>query len=95
MQRLYLFYIILVNTLFGRCIAFTFCIILDSLFLFSQAFINHSNIIICKITIYSCHTAFFLPGRFLTGIATAVGITTACIPLVHALRRSGVVKYTD
>ena len=37
----------------------------------------------------------FLPGRFLTGIATAVGITTACIPLVHALRRSGVLKYMD
>ncbi|MCI8990058.1 MAG: folate family ECF transporter S component [Lawsonibacter sp.] len=37
----------------------------------------------------------FLPGRFLTGIATAVGITTVCIPLVHALRRSGVLKYMD
>lgn len=37
----------------------------------------------------------FLPGRFFTGVATAVGITTACIPLVHALRRSGVVKYAD
>ena len=46
------------------------------------------------------HTSFaanlpFLPGRFFTGIATAVGITTACIPLVHALRRSGVVRYAD
>lgn len=37
----------------------------------------------------------FLPGRFFTGIATAVGITTVCIPLVHALRRSGVVRYVD
>lgn len=35
----------------------------------------------------------FLPGRFATGAATAVCITTVCIPLVHALRRSGVVKY--
>lgn len=46
------------------------------------------------------HTEFlvhvpFLPGRFATGVATAVVITTVCIPLVHALRRSGVVKYTD
>ena len=46
------------------------------------------------------HTNFlvnlpFLPGRFFTGIATAVGVTTACIPLVHALRRSGVVRYAD
>ncbi|MCI9157127.1 MAG: folate family ECF transporter S component [Lawsonibacter sp.] len=46
------------------------------------------------------HTEFmvhvpFLPGRFATGIATAVIVTTVCIPLVHALRRSGVVKYTD
>ena len=44
------------------------------------------------------HTSFaaYLPGlplRFATGIATAVGITTVCIPLVHALRRSGAVKY--
>lgn len=46
------------------------------------------------------HTSFaaYLPGlpvRFTTGIATAVGITTVCIPVVHALRRSGLVKYTD
>ena len=46
------------------------------------------------------HTSFaaYLPGlplRFTTGIATAVGITTVCIPLVHALRRSGVVRYAD
>ena len=46
------------------------------------------------------HTEFmahipFLPGRFATGVATAVCITTVCIPLVHALRRSGVVKYAD
>ena len=46
------------------------------------------------------HTEFmvhvpFLPGRFATGIATAVIVATVCIPLVHALRRSGVVKYTD
>lgn len=46
------------------------------------------------------HTEFmvhipFLPGRFATGIATAVIMTTVCIPLVHALRRSGVVKYAD
>ena len=46
------------------------------------------------------HTEFmvhvpFLPGRFATGIATAVIVTTVCIPLVHALRRSGVMKYTD
>lgn len=44
------------------------------------------------------HTSFaaYLPGlpvRFATGIATAVCITTVCIPLVHALRRSGVVRY--
>ena len=46
------------------------------------------------------HTEFmvhvpFLPGRFATGIATAAIVTTVCIPVVHALRRSGVVKYTD
>ena len=46
------------------------------------------------------HTEFmvhipFLPGRFATGIATAVIMTTVCIPLVHALRRSGVLKYAD
>ena len=46
------------------------------------------------------HTEFmvhipFLPGRFATGIATAVIMTTVCIPLVHALRRSGVVKYAE
>ena len=46
------------------------------------------------------HTEFmvhipFLPGRFATGIETALIITTVCIPLVHALRRSGVVRYTD
>jgi len=44
------------------------------------------------------HTSFlanlpFLPGRFATGVVTAIGITTVCIPLVHALRRSGVLKY--
>lgn len=37
----------------------------------------------------------FLPGRFATGIVTAIIVTTICIPLVHALRRSGVVKYAD
>ena len=46
------------------------------------------------------HTEFmvhipFLPGRFATGIATTVIVTTVCIPVVHALRRSGVVKYAD
>ena len=46
------------------------------------------------------HTEFmvhvpFLPARFATGIVTAVCVTTACIPLMHGLRRSGVVKYTD
>ena len=46
------------------------------------------------------HTEFmahipFLPVRFANGIATALAVTTVCIPLVHALRRSGVVKYTD
>lgn len=45
-------------------------------------------------TSFAAHIPF-LPGRFFTGIATAVGITTVCIPLVHALRRSGVVKYAD
>lgn len=37
----------------------------------------------------------FLPGRFAAGIATAVGITAVCIPLVHALRRSGVLNALD
>lgn len=46
------------------------------------------------------HTEFmvhipFLPGRFATGIVTAVIVTTICIPLVHALRRSGVLKYAE
>ena len=46
------------------------------------------------------HTEFmvhipFLPGRFATSAATTVIVTTVCIPVVHALRRSGVVKYAD
>lgn len=46
------------------------------------------------------HTEFmvhvpFLPGRFATGIVTAIIVTTICIPLVHALRRSGVLKYAE
>ena len=46
------------------------------------------------------HTEFmvhipFLPARFANGIITALAVTTVCIPLVHALRRSGVVKYTE
>lgn len=46
------------------------------------------------------HTEFlvhvpFLPGRFAAGIATAAIVTTVCIPLVHALRRSGVVRSAD
>lgn len=47
---------------------------------------------------YQTSFAAYLPGlplRFGTGIATAVGITTVCIPLAHALRRSGAVKYAD
>ena len=45
-------------------------------------------------TSFAAHLPF-LPGRFFTGIATAVGITTVCIPLAFALRRSGAVKYID
>ena len=46
------------------------------------------------------HTEFmvhipFLPARFANGIITALAVTTVCIPLVHALRRSGVRKYAD
>ena len=46
------------------------------------------------------HTEFmvhipFLPARFANGIITALAVTTVCIPLVHALRRSGVVKYAE
>lgn len=46
------------------------------------------------------HTEFmvhipFLPIRFANGIATALAVTTLCIPLVHALRRSGVLKYAE
>ena len=46
------------------------------------------------------HTEFmvhipFLPARFANGIVTALDVTTVCIPLVHALRRSGVVRYAE
>lgn len=46
------------------------------------------------------HTEFavhipFLPARFATGIVTAVCVTTVCIPLAHALRRSGALKYAE
>lgn len=46
------------------------------------------------------HTEFmvhipFLPARFANGIITALAVTTVCIPLVHALRRGGVVKYAE
>ena len=39
--------------------------------------------------------AFFVPARYVTGVVTAAIIATACIPLMHGLRRSGVLKYTD
>lgn len=36
--------------------------------------------------------AMWVPSRFVSGIATAAVVATVCMPLVHALRRSGVVK---
>jgi len=38
---------------------------------------------------------FITPARYVSGIVTAVVVTTACIPLMHMLRRSGVLKYAD
>ncbi len=38
---------------------------------------------------------FITPARYVSGVITAVVVTTACVPLMHMLRRSGVVKYTD
>lgn len=35
---------------------------------------------------------FFTPARYVTGVLTAVIIATICIPVMHTLRRSGVLK---
>lgn len=33
---------------------------------------------------------FFVPGRYVTGVLTAVIVATVCMPVMHMLRRSGV-----
>ena len=38
---------------------------------------------------------FITPARYVSGVATAIGIATVCIPVMHMLRRSGALKYTD
>lgn len=38
---------------------------------------------------------FITPARYATGVVTAILVATACIPLMHGLRRSGVLKYVD
>ena len=38
---------------------------------------------------------FITPARYVTGVITAVVVATACIPLMHGLRRSGVLKYAE
>ena len=38
---------------------------------------------------------FITPARYVTGVVTAVLVATVCIPLMHGLRRSGVLKYAD
>lgn len=38
---------------------------------------------------------FITPGRYVTGVLTAIIIATVCIPLVHLLRRSGVLRLFD
>ena len=40
-------------------------------------------------------TLFLTPARYGTGVVTAIGIATVCMPLMHLLRRSGVLKYMD
>ena len=35
---------------------------------------------------------FFTPARYVTGVLTAAVIATICIPVMHTLRRSGVLK---
>ncbi|NBI11533.1 folate family ECF transporter S component [Colidextribacter sp. OB.20] len=39
--------------------------------------------------------ALWVPARFVSGTCTAVIIATICMPLVHSLRRSGVLRYTE
>ena len=38
---------------------------------------------------------FITPARYVTGVVTAVLVATVCIPLMHGLRRSGVLRYVD
>lgn len=38
---------------------------------------------------------FVTPGRYVTGVLTAILVATVCIPLVHLLRRSGVLRMMD
>lgn len=38
---------------------------------------------------------FITPARYVSGVATAVGIATVCTPVMHMLRRSGVLKYAE
>lgn len=38
---------------------------------------------------------FITPARYVSGVVTAVVVTTICIPLMHMLRRSGVLKYAE
>ena len=39
--------------------------------------------------------AFWVPSRFVSGIATAIVVATVCMPLAIALRRSGVLKCAE
>ena len=39
--------------------------------------------------------ALWVPARFVSGVCTAVVVATICMPLIHSLRRSGVLRYTE
>lgn len=39
--------------------------------------------------------ALWVPARFVSGICTAVVVATICMPLIHALRRSGVLRHAE
>ena len=39
--------------------------------------------------------AFWVPVRVASGVATAIVIATICMPLVHSLRRGGVLRYVE
>lgn len=39
--------------------------------------------------------ALWVPARFVSGVCTAVVVATICMPLIHSLRRSGVLRHAE